>query len=79
MWGHATVHRWSHHVARAIERDVAALCAEHGQILATATADRAQGAAYEVWRKFICRIGFRFLMTKTDAHGTRHAIYARRK
>lgn len=77
-WMHATVRRWSHHVARALRDDVATLCAAQASpMLATATAACASGAPYDVWRKFVALNGFRFLMTKTDAQGVRHAIYRR--
>jgi hypothetical protein len=76
LWGHAAVHRWTPQVARAIRRDVDALIADHGPILATPTPDCAEGAAFAKWRKFMALIGFGFYRTKT-VDGVRRSIYAR--
>jgi hypothetical protein len=77
VWGHAEVHRWTPAVARALRRDVDGLVAEcGGPILVTPTHDRASGAAYEKFRKFMAFIGFRFHGTLM-VDGVRLSIYAR--
>jgi hypothetical protein len=76
LWGHAEVRRWTPAIARALRRDVDALITEHGPILATPTPDRASGAAYDKFRRFMAFIGFQFHMTKT-IDGVRRSIYAR--
>lgn len=76
LWGHITVHRWSHQVARAVRRDVDAIVAERGLILATPTEDCARGAAFAKWRKFLALIGFSFYRT-INRNGVRCSVYAR--
>jgi len=62
----------------ALRRDVDAIFAEHREpILASPTADRASGDAFNTWRKFMALIGFGFHATKTDGGGTRHSVYVR--
>jgi hypothetical protein len=75
-WVHCTVRRWTHAVARAVRREVDALIAEHGPILASPTAACASGAAFTVWRKFVGMMGFGFYMT-TTTDGVRRSVYAR--
>jgi hypothetical protein len=76
LWGHLTVHRWSHRVARTVRRDVDAIVAERGPILAAPTEDCASGAAFAKWRKFMALIGFGFYRTITT-DGVRRSVYAR--
>lgn len=76
LWGHITVHRWSHRVAEAVRRDVDAIVTKRGPILAAPTEDRACGVAFAKWRKFMALIGFGFYRTITT-DGMRRSVYVR--
>jgi hypothetical protein len=74
-FGHVTVHRWSPDVARALRRDIDAVCALHeGPIYATQT-DAPHGDDHDKWRKFVTLMGFTF---HTTVRGTGHSVYVRR-
>jgi hypothetical protein len=75
-FGHVTVHRWSPDVARAMRRDIDAICALHdGPIYVTQT-EHPHGDDHAKWRKFVTLMGFRFHTTVPEKPG--HSVCVRR-
>jgi hypothetical protein len=73
---HATVHRWTASVARALRRDADTIMALHGGPI-YATTHEPHGGDYAKHAKFVRHFGFEYLTT-VDAGGSAHRVFVRK-